>query len=398
MSKPFFLRTAAVLILLALSQIQNSQLVSAANNIEVDGLSYTIQGDNTLRLFGCTSKCGAKNLVIPAEAQSMPVVKISPMAFQAKNLSGSLTIPDSVTDIGMGAFYDNKLTQINLPISSVTIASSAFARNQISSFSVPTWLTDVPDSFMDKNPLKTLVVPEGVTRIGDRAFQEAQLTRLVLPSSLVYVGADSFSFIERKKALNVFMLGPAPTFSQEGLPFSNFRSNTDIARVNLYVPTGSLTWGEKYGYATASYKVNRFHPELLGQPAPKPVVARIANVNIIKPEGPAQRTLFFKISIADSTTLKLKTTPKDFIGDPDTVCKSSIGFALEGFAKDKNFVFCSVLVSPKWSKLSITPVRYGEIGTELVQSRSVLTGKTVPAFSCNWKVKSSSGGPTCKKQ
>jgi len=398
MQNKFLFKALFSLALTCLVATENPQVTFASQNIEVDGLSYTVQSDNTLRLFGCTTKCGAKDLVIPAEVQSMPVVKISQTAFQAKNLSGSLTIPDSVIEIGMGAFYDNKLTQINLPSKSTAIATSAFARNQITSFTVPSWLSDVPDSFMDNNPLKTLVVPEGVTRIGDRAFQEAQLTKLILPRSLSILGADAFSYIKRKCAMNVFMLGEAPTFSQDGLPFSNFRSDTDLGLVHLYASTGLTSWGLKYGYATASYAVKRFNPENLGQPAQQPTIAQVANVNIIKPEGPAQRTLFFKIAIADSTALTLKTSPKDVIADPDTVCKSWIGFTLSGFAKDKNFVFCSVLVTSKWSSLTITPVRYGEPGTSLIQSRSSLTSKAVNAYTCNWKIKSTHGGPVCKKQ
>ncbi|MDR2501430.1 MAG: leucine-rich repeat domain-containing protein [Treponema sp.] len=56
----------------------------------------------------------AKDVVIPARVDNLPVAAIGDKAFSSKQLA-SVTIQNSVTAIGMGAFHGKKLTSVTLP-------------------------------------------------------------------------------------------------------------------------------------------------------------------------------------------------------------------------------------------------------------------------------------------
>ena len=53
-------------------------------------------------------------VIIPPKIQDLPVTLIANLAFAQKNIT-SITIPNSVTNIGFQAFFENKLTEITIP-------------------------------------------------------------------------------------------------------------------------------------------------------------------------------------------------------------------------------------------------------------------------------------------
>jgi hypothetical protein len=69
----------------------------------------------------------AKNIVIPASIDDLPVVSIGNLAFYGCQLM-SVTIPASVTSIGTGAFRDNQLSTVTV-FDSVSIGDYAFDEN-----------------------------------------------------------------------------------------------------------------------------------------------------------------------------------------------------------------------------------------------------------------------------
>lgn len=93
-------------------------------------------------------------LVIPSQVDGVTVTGIAKKAFENKKLV-EVTIPETVKEIGEGAFANNKLTKVNFinePKSSLTtIGKDAFIGNQLTTVNLPESVTTVADNAFDKN-------------------------------------------------------------------------------------------------------------------------------------------------------------------------------------------------------------------------------------------------------
>ena len=86
--------------------------------------------------------------------------------------NGTLVIPDSVTEIGEGAFANEGLKTIIIPGTVKKIGANAFAYN---------------------TTLETVIMQEGVEEIGDNAFEKCQnLKNVELPESLISIKTQAF--------------------------------------------------------------------------------------------------------------------------------------------------------------------------------------------------------------
>ena len=108
----------------------------------------------------------------------------------------SLTLPSSLTEIGVGAFiYCRGLTSITLPSGVTKIGNDAFeACSGLTSLTLPSGLTEIGHgAFQYCSGLTSLTLPSGVTSIGDYAFYACSgLTSITLPSGLTSIGDDAF--------------------------------------------------------------------------------------------------------------------------------------------------------------------------------------------------------------
>ena len=87
---------------------------------------------------------------------------------------GDVVVPESVTEIGIGAFYAcRSLKSIELPESVTSIGNSAFSGCHC---------------------LTSIVIPESVTSIGDCAFQRCwDLKSVSIPEGPTHIGSEAFS-------------------------------------------------------------------------------------------------------------------------------------------------------------------------------------------------------------
>ena len=69
------------------------------------------------------------NLVIPSQINGANVTRIADSAFESVGLTGTLTLPNTLTHIGQRAFMGNSLTSITIPNSVTLIGNYAFANN-----------------------------------------------------------------------------------------------------------------------------------------------------------------------------------------------------------------------------------------------------------------------------
>ncbi|MBR5772146.1 MAG: leucine-rich repeat protein, partial [Clostridia bacterium] len=100
------------------------------------------------------------------------VTSIGACAFWRCTGLTSITIPNSVTNIGFRAFYYCGLTSINIPDSVTNIRSQAFyGCTGLTSVTIPDSVTSIDNSaFSGCSGLTSITIPDSVTSIGKDAF------------------------------------------------------------------------------------------------------------------------------------------------------------------------------------------------------------------------------------
>ena len=126
---------------------------------------------------------------------SYKVTAIESAAFNENKNIKRVTIPDSVTSIGAGAFLDTELTSINIPDGVTSIAPWAFADTQLTSITIPDSVTSIGMNALGGTRLTSVDIPDSVTSIGDGAFcEDTNLNHLTLGSGITSI--DSRAFID----------------------------------------------------------------------------------------------------------------------------------------------------------------------------------------------------------
>ena len=138
---------------------------------------------------GCSS---LSNIVIPDS-----VTAIGDFAFSDCRSLSNIVIPDSVTAIGDGAFEGcSSLSNIVIPDSVTAIGKCAFSDcSSLSKIVIPNSVTSIGDyAFRSCRSLSKIVIPDSVTDIGDYAFSDcSSLSNIVIPNSVTDIGDFAFS-------------------------------------------------------------------------------------------------------------------------------------------------------------------------------------------------------------
>ena len=118
-------------------------------------------------------------------------------AFDSSGLT-QLTLPDSLTSLGNGAFANcTSLTKLTLPDSLTSIGDGAFNRcSGLTQLTLPNSITSIGQyAFAGCSGLTKLTLPNSLTSIGDGAFSGCSgLTgELTLPNSLTSIGSGAFA-------------------------------------------------------------------------------------------------------------------------------------------------------------------------------------------------------------
>jgi hypothetical protein len=119
------------------------------------------------------------------------------MLFTCRSLT-SITIPNSVTSIGYGAFsVCTGLTSVIIPNSVTSIGNFAFYHcTGLASVTIPNSVESIGDfAFSGCSSLTEVTIPNGVTSIGERAFYECtSLTEVTIPNSVTNIGNYAFAY------------------------------------------------------------------------------------------------------------------------------------------------------------------------------------------------------------
>ena len=154
--------------------------------------SITIPNSVTSIGGGAFSGCSSlTSVTIPNS-----VTSIGTYAFQGCSSLSSVTIPNNVTSIEAGAFSGcSSLTSVTIPNNVTSIGSSAFSGcSSLTSVTIPNSVTSIGDYAFDGcSGLTSVTIPNSVTSIGDWAFRSCTaLTSVTIPNSVTSIGSYTF--------------------------------------------------------------------------------------------------------------------------------------------------------------------------------------------------------------
>jgi hypothetical protein len=119
-------------------------------------------------------------------------------------ISGSYTIPSSVTAIGDFAFPSCNLTNLVFPDSVVAIGQYAFyGCTSMNTVTLPTDLVTIGQYAFASSGLTNLTLPGRIASIGGNAFAEIALTSTLIPASVTNIGPAAFSYCFGLTSINV---------------------------------------------------------------------------------------------------------------------------------------------------------------------------------------------------
>ena len=187
--------------------------------------------------YGCTA---LSSVIIGENVKNIP-----DYAFFGCSGLTSITIPNSVTSIGVHAFcICSGLTSITIPNSVTSIGDSAFwGCSGLTNVTIPNSVTSIGSfAFYDCSALTSVTIPNSVTTIGGAVFHGCSaLTSVTIPNSVISIG--NLAFYNCSALTSVTSMNPIPPTCGSYV-FYGVDTNT----CKLYVPEGS-----KEVYSTADH-------------------------------------------------------------------------------------------------------------------------------------------------
>ena len=201
-----------------------------------DGLWWKVNGPDTVMLLPENNKAqnyagsykSFTELVIPSsvvfEGETYRVSAIAAEAFFYNNKIVSVTLPNTIEQIGAYAFWNCKaLKSINLPDSILRIESYGL-------YYVPA----------------ALEIPANVTYIGDSAFSFSGIVTADMPDSLQEIGDSAFSFCKSLETVlmpkHVEKLGQTIFYQSKALSYAELPQDLTEIPANMFMDCESLKY------------------------------------------------------------------------------------------------------------------------------------------------------------
>ncbi len=201
---------------------KSEQVTEAVTDIPTtpdEYFKFTLLDDGTYAIRARQNAILPDNVIIPSTHDGKPVTTIEKEGFSQLRDIENVVIPDSITNIGPGAFSGcSSLERITLPFigESKTKKSktenmflglgyifggntyednSKFVPSSLKSVILSDTCETIPDySFHDCSSLRSITIPDGVTSIGFFAFRNCNcLTSIAIPDSVTSIGGGIFT-------------------------------------------------------------------------------------------------------------------------------------------------------------------------------------------------------------
>lgn len=211
--------------------LDDNGVCSRCGKLFTVGIVYELRG-NGYYAVGAELPQGTTEIVVPETYEGLPVIGIASYAFTNYADVVSITIPDSVAEIGddafagcdgvtaltvpfvgntrddeefsIGSWFGVGSSNASLPLTSVTLTSAtripsgAFSQCiNLSSVDLNAGVTHIGDmAFFACISLTSVTLPDGVIGIGSQAFRQCvSLSALRLPQSAEEIGSDAFASV-----------------------------------------------------------------------------------------------------------------------------------------------------------------------------------------------------------
>lgn len=242
-------------------------LTAKAETVEIDGICYNLVPKANAAEVTSNPKMYTGDVVIPPNITHNDVVynvmSIGASAFSNCNLT-SVTIPNSVTRIGISAFQSCQyLTSVTMSNSLSNIGNNAFSGcttlQEVHIIDLPAWFSITFEN-INSNPLyfahhlylngeevTDIVIPDGVSNIGNYLFSGfSELKSISFPNCVTSIGRNAFQNCSSLTAVHVADLNAWYKISFDGVVsnplyyahhlFLNGEEVTDIV-----IPEGTTT-------------------------------------------------------------------------------------------------------------------------------------------------------------
>ncbi len=148
--------------------------------------TYTVVGIGNEAFWGCD----VTSLTLPNT-----LTRIGDYAFAFTTSIESMAIPESVTSIGQGAFYNSTIKDLNIPERVTSIGKGAFGYcSSLNGIDIPEGITVIEDAvFSHCGGISDITIPAAVTSIGEFAFAGCTgLTSMDIPAAVTSIENSTF--------------------------------------------------------------------------------------------------------------------------------------------------------------------------------------------------------------
>ncbi len=226
-----------------------------------------------IEIYSCDE--AAVSVEIPSEIDGLPVVSILDYAFSKCTFLESVTIPDSIENIGSCAFdntplYNNQnsevkyagnwvigcdknATNVSIRNGTVGIIGGAFQLNEnLKSISLPNSLKVIGKfAFNNCSALESIKLPQSLTTIGEGAFGACMsLKEISIPKNVIGISALTFNYCPSLESVTIE--NPNCAIEDCDYIFDNGYDDNGISFFNGtiygYENSTAQIYAEKYGY------------------------------------------------------------------------------------------------------------------------------------------------------